>query len=102
MAEFTAQRHYHHYFCDDPGDYRDYVVDVIGKVRPLYSKSANFDSSQVLHMLDEESIRYQLSQDDGQILVPEGDVLKIRMILASKTKNNCQSGLIHWMAQEPW
>ncbi|CAH6840600.1 Flagellar M-ring protein [Vibrio chagasii] len=54
------------------------------RFRPLYSKSANFDSSQVLHMLDEESIRYQLSQDDGQILVPEGDVAKIRMILASK------------------
>ncbi|WP_061037797.1 MULTISPECIES: flagellar basal-body MS-ring/collar protein FliF [Vibrio] len=54
------------------------------RFRPLYSKSANFDSSQVLQMLDEESIRYQLSQDDGQILVPEGDVAKIRMILASK------------------
>ncbi len=54
------------------------------RFRPLYSKSANFDSSQVLQLLDEESIRYQLSQDDGQILVPEGDVAKIRMILASK------------------
>ncbi|MCW8344620.1 flagellar M-ring protein FliF [Vibrio sp. ZSDZ65] len=54
------------------------------RFRPLYSQSANYDSSQVLQMLDEESIKYQLSQDDGQILVPERDVAKIRMVLASK------------------
>ncbi|MGR5095568.1 flagellar basal-body MS-ring/collar protein FliF [Vibrio maritimus] len=54
------------------------------RYRPLYSKSSNYDSSQILQMLDEETIRYQLSQDDGQILVPERDVAKIRMILASK------------------
>lgn len=36
------------------------------RFRPLYSRSANYDSSQVLQMLDEESIRYQLSQDDGR------------------------------------
>ncbi|MGR5167218.1 flagellar basal-body MS-ring/collar protein FliF [Vibrio astriarenae] len=54
------------------------------RFRPLYSRSANYDSSQVLQMLDEESIRYQLSQDDGQILVPEKQVARIRMMLASK------------------
>ncbi|MBC7001609.1 flagellar M-ring protein FliF [Photobacterium sp. BZF1] len=54
------------------------------RFRPLYSKSANYDSSQVLQLLDEESIRYKLSQDDGQILVPEAEVAKIRMVLASK------------------
>ncbi|GAL27507.1 flagellar M-ring protein FliF [Vibrio variabilis] len=46
------------------------------RYRPLYSKSSNYDSSQILQMLDEETIRYQLSQDDGQILVPERDVAR--------------------------
>lgn len=52
--------------------------------RPLYSKNSNFDSSQVLQMLDSENIKYELSQDSGIIMVPHDDVARIRMVLAAK------------------
>lgn len=52
--------------------------------RPLYSKNANFDSSEVLRLLDEEKIQYELNADSGLILVPHDDVARIRMFLASK------------------
>ncbi|MBD1573427.1 flagellar M-ring protein FliF [Vibrio sp. S17_S38] len=52
--------------------------------RPLYSKNTNFDSSQVLQMLDAENIKYELSQDSGVIMVPHDEVARIRMVLAAK------------------
>ncbi|UJF18029.1 flagellar M-ring protein FliF [Vibrio sp. SS-MA-C1-2] len=54
------------------------------RYRPLYSSSSNYDTSQVLQLLDESNIPYQLSSDDGQILVVEKNVAKIRMMLAAK------------------
>lgn len=52
--------------------------------RPLYSKNANFDSSEVLRMLDAENIQYELSSDSGLIMVPHAEVARIRMVLAAK------------------
>lgn len=52
--------------------------------RPLYSKNANFDSSEVLRLLDEGKIQYELNADSGLILVPHDDVARTRMFLASK------------------
>ncbi len=52
--------------------------------RPLYSTSSNFDSSQVLQLLDQSGLKYELSKDNGQIMVPSSEVAKTRMILAAK------------------
>ncbi|MFV0575315.1 MAG: flagellar basal-body MS-ring/collar protein FliF [Vibrio sp.] len=54
------------------------------RFRPLYSSSSNYDSSQVLQLLDQSGLRYELNQDNGQIMVPEDEVAKTRMILAAK------------------
>lgn len=52
--------------------------------RPLYSKNSNFDSSEVLRLLDAEQIKYELNADSGLIMVPKNDVARIRMTLAAK------------------
>ncbi len=52
--------------------------------RPLYSTSSNYDSSQVLQLLDQSGLKYELSKDNGQIMVPSSEVAKTRMILAAK------------------
>ncbi|MCY9872307.1 flagellar basal-body MS-ring/collar protein FliF [Vibrio barjaei] len=54
------------------------------RFRPLYSVSSNYDSSQILELLDESKIPYQLSKNDGNILVPEGRVYEVRKLLAAK------------------
>ncbi len=54
------------------------------RFRPLYSTSSNYDSSQVLSLLDQSGLKYELSQDNGQIMVPEEEVARTRMILAAK------------------
>ncbi len=52
--------------------------------RPLYSTSSNYDSSQVLQLLDQSGLKYELNSDNGQIMVPTNEVAKTRMILAAK------------------
>ncbi len=52
--------------------------------RPLYSTSSNYDSSQVLQLLDQSGLKYELNKDNGQIMVPENEVARTRMILAAK------------------
>jgi len=52
--------------------------------RPLYSSSSNYDTSNILQLLDENNVEYTLSADDGEILVPEKNVAKTRMLLAAK------------------
>ncbi|MCF7362821.1 flagellar M-ring protein FliF [Vibrio diazotrophicus] len=52
--------------------------------RPLYSTSSNYDSSQVLQLLDQSGLKYELNSDSGQIMVPSNEVAKTRMILAAK------------------
>lgn len=54
------------------------------RYRPLYSTSSNYDSSQILELLDESKIPYQLSRTDGNILVPESRVYEVRKYLAAK------------------
>lgn len=54
------------------------------RFRPLYSTSSNYDSSQVLQLLDQSGLKYELNQDSGQIMVPEKEVARTRMILAAK------------------
>ncbi len=39
--------------------------------RPLYSTSSNYDSSQVLQLLDQSGLKYELNKDNGQIMVLE-------------------------------
>lgn len=52
--------------------------------RPLYSNSSNYDSSQVLQLLDQSGLKYELNKDSGQIMVPAKDVATTRMMLAAK------------------
>lgn len=54
------------------------------RFRPLYSTSSNYDSSQVLQLLDQSGLQYELNQDSGQIMVPEKEIARTRMILAAK------------------
>ena len=64
--------------------------------RPLYSKNSNFDSSEVLRLLDAEQIKYELNADSGLIMVPKNDVARIRMTLAAKgLKSSFQVALMH-------
>ncbi|WP_199438736.1 flagellar basal-body MS-ring/collar protein FliF [Vibrio owensii] len=54
------------------------------RYRPLYSTSSNYDSSQILELLDQSGIPYQLSRTDGNILVEESRVYEVRKFLAAK------------------
>ncbi|MGR5347540.1 flagellar basal-body MS-ring/collar protein FliF [Vibrio mediterranei] len=54
------------------------------RYRPLYSTSSNYDSSQILELLDESKIPYQLSKSDGNIMVQESRVYEVRKYLAAK------------------
>ncbi|MGR5448610.1 flagellar basal-body MS-ring/collar protein FliF [Vibrio sp. PNB22_3_1] len=54
------------------------------RYRPLYSSTSNYDSSQILELLDQSGIAYQLGRADGNILVPEDKVYEIRKILAAR------------------
>jgi flagellar M-ring protein FliF len=52
--------------------------------RPLYSQQERFDTGEIVSVLESESINYRLQEQNGQVLVPEGQVAKIRMLLAAK------------------
>ncbi|MCG9684135.1 flagellar M-ring protein FliF [Vibrio sp. Isolate23] len=52
--------------------------------RPLYSQQERFDTGEIVSVLESEGINYRLQEQNGQVLVPEGEVAKIRMLLAAK------------------
>ncbi|ANW25144.1 flagellar M-ring protein FliF [Vibrio coralliilyticus] len=52
--------------------------------RPLYSQQERFDTGEIVSVLESEGINYRLQEQNGQVLVPEGEVAIIRMLLAAK------------------
>lgn len=52
--------------------------------RPLYSQQERFDIGEIVSVLETEGISYRMQEQNGQVLVPEGEVAHIRMLLASK------------------
>lgn len=52
--------------------------------RPLYSQQERFDIGEIISVLESEGISYRMQEQNGQVLVPEGEVAHIRMLLASK------------------
>ncbi|KLN66221.1 MULTISPECIES: flagellar basal-body MS-ring/collar protein FliF [Vibrio] len=52
--------------------------------RPLYSQQERFDTGEIVSVLETEGINYRLQEQNGQVLVPEGEVARIRMLLAAK------------------
>lgn len=52
--------------------------------RPLYSQQESFDTGDIISVLEAENINYRLQEQNGQVLVPEGEVARIRMLLAAK------------------
>lgn len=52
--------------------------------RPLYGQQEQFDVGEIVSVLESESINYRLQEQNGQVLVPEGDVARVRMLLAAK------------------
>ncbi|PWI33029.1 flagellar M-ring protein FliF [Vibrio albus] len=52
--------------------------------RPLYGNQERFDTGEIVSVLETEGIPYRLQEENGQVLVEEGEVARIRMLLASK------------------
>ena len=52
--------------------------------RPLYSQQERFDTGEIISVLETEGIPYRLQEANGQVLVAEGEVARIRMLLAAK------------------
>ncbi|RCW25293.1 flagellar M-ring protein FliF [Vibrio parahaemolyticus] len=52
--------------------------------RPLYSQQERFDIGEIVSVLESEGVSYRMQEHNGQVLVPEGEVAKVRMLLASK------------------
>ncbi|GEM75180.1 flagellar basal-body MS-ring/collar protein FliF [Vibrio sagamiensis] len=52
--------------------------------RPLYSQQERFDIGEIISVLESENISYRMQEQNGQVLVPEGEVARIRMLLAAK------------------
>jgi len=52
--------------------------------RPLYSQQERFDTGEIVSVLETEGINYRLQEQNGQVLVAEGEVARIRMLLAAK------------------
>ena len=52
--------------------------------RPLYLSSERFDTSEILNVLDDSKISYQIDPVSGRILVDQRIIAKTRMLLASK------------------
>lgn len=52
--------------------------------RPLYSQQERFDTGEIVSVLEQEGIPYRLQEQNGQVLVFEGEVARIRMLLAAK------------------
>ncbi|PJC86442.1 flagellar M-ring protein FliF [Vibrio sp. HA2012] len=52
--------------------------------RPLYGNQERFDTGEIISVLETEDIPYRLQEENGQVLVEEGEVARIRMLLAAK------------------
>ncbi|MGR2770143.1 flagellar basal-body MS-ring/collar protein FliF [Photobacterium ganghwense] len=52
--------------------------------RPLYGQQERFDTGEIISVLEGEGIPYRLQEENGQVLVEEGEVARIRMLLAAK------------------
>ncbi|WP_428773750.1 flagellar basal-body MS-ring/collar protein FliF [Vibrio sp.] len=52
--------------------------------RPLYGQQERFDTGEIVQVLESEGFNYRLQEQNGQVLVPEGQVAKVRMLLAAK------------------
>ncbi|EPO0013096.1 flagellar basal-body MS-ring/collar protein FliF [Vibrio alginolyticus] len=52
--------------------------------RPLYSQQERFDIGEIVSVLESEGVSYRMQEQNGQVFVPEGEVAKVRMLLASK------------------
>lgn len=52
--------------------------------RPLYGQQEQFDVGEIVSVLESEGISYRLQEQNGQVLVAEGDVARVRMLLAAK------------------
>lgn len=62
--------------------------------RPLYSQQEQFDIGEIVSVLESEGINYRMQEQNGQVLVPEGEVARTRMLLATKgVKGKLPTGL---------
>ncbi|WP_298439588.1 flagellar basal-body MS-ring/collar protein FliF [uncultured Ferrimonas sp.] len=52
--------------------------------RPLYGAQENFDSAQVIEILEAEGRAYQISPQDGTVLVQADQVGEVRMLMAAR------------------
>ena len=52
--------------------------------KPVFGQRERVASAEMLAVLDGEQIAYRLHPDTGQVLVPEGQLGRVRMLLAAK------------------
>lgn len=52
--------------------------------KPVFGQRERVAAADMLAVLDAEHIAYRLHPDTGQVLVPEGDLGRVRMLLAAK------------------
>lgn len=52
--------------------------------RPLYGAGETFPAAEVMQVLDAEALPYRVHPQSGQILVPENQLARARMLLAAK------------------
>lgn len=52
--------------------------------RPLYGQQERFDTGEIVSVLETEGIAYRLQEENGQVFVEEGEVARVRMLLAAK------------------
>jgi len=53
-------------------------------MRPLYGAGEDFPAAEVMQVLDGEGVRYRVHPQSGQVLVPEDQLARARMLLAAK------------------
>ena len=52
--------------------------------RPVFGGRENVSTADVVAVLEADGVKYRLHPDSGQVLVPEGDLGRARMLLAAK------------------
>ncbi|WP_163934506.1 flagellar basal-body MS-ring/collar protein FliF [Paraferrimonas sp. SM1919] len=52
--------------------------------RPLYGTNENYDSAEIISVLDAQGVNYKLDPNNGSILVDESTLSATRMLLASQ------------------
>ncbi len=53
-------------------------------MQPLYGAGEAFPAAEVMQVLDAEGVRYRVHPQSGQVLVPESELARARMLLAAK------------------